>query len=142
MKIWTVQMKKAVAKCAQQDAPELFLPQFRAPYKTVNALLEGNDNRDSGKFHLMYQFFRLMQQYQQNQYSNNYHQARPSSNDYNMKNGQYQHNQYSNNYHQARPYSNDYNMKNGQYQQNQYNNDYHQARPYSNDYNMKNEQYQ
>jgi len=137
MKIWTVQMKKAVAKCTQQDAPELFLPQFRAPYKTVNALLEGNDNRDSGKFRLMYQFFRLMQQYQQNQYSNNYHQARPSSNDYNMKNGQYQQNQYSNNYHQARPYSNDYNMKNGLYQQNQYSNNYHQAGPNSNDYNMK-----
>merc|ERR1719431_2188840 len=33
----------------------------------------------------MYQFFKMMQQYQQNQYSNNYHQARPYSNDYNMK---------------------------------------------------------
>jgi len=85
MKIWTVQMKKAVAKCTQQDAPELSLPQYRAPYKTVNALLEGNNNQDNSEFRLMYQFFKMMQQYQQNQYSNNYHQARPYSNDYNMK---------------------------------------------------------
>jgi len=85
MKIWTVQMKKAVAKCTQQDAPELSLPQFRAPYKTVNALLDGNNNQDNSEFSLMYQFFKMMQQYQQNQYSNNYHQARPYSNDYNMK---------------------------------------------------------
>jgi len=85
MKIWTVQMKKAVAKCTQQDAPELLLPQFRAPYKTVNALLDRNNNQDTSEFRLMYQFFKMMQQYQQNQYSNNYHQARPYSNDYNMK---------------------------------------------------------
>jgi len=85
MKIWTVQMKKAVAKCTQQDAPELSLPQYRAPYKTVNALLEGNDNLDNSQFQLMYQFFKLMQQYQHNQYSNNYHQARPYSMDYNRK---------------------------------------------------------
>jgi len=85
MKIWTVQMKKAVAKCTQQDAPELSLPQYRAPYKTVNALLDGNDNLDNSKFHLMYQFFKMVQQYQQNQYRNNYHQARPYSMDYNMK---------------------------------------------------------
>jgi len=84
MKIWTVQMKKAVAKCTQQDAPELSLPQYRAPYKTVNALLEGNDNLDNSEFHLVYQFFKMMQQYHQNQYRNNYHQARPYSNDYNM----------------------------------------------------------
>merc|ERR1719431_2386951 len=33
----------------------------------------------------MYQFFKMMQQYQQNQNRNNYHQARPYSMDYNMK---------------------------------------------------------
>ena len=30
MKIYTVSMKKAVAKCQQQDVPELDLPPFRA----------------------------------------------------------------------------------------------------------------
>jgi len=85
MKIWTIQMKKAVAKCTQQDAPELLLPQFRAPYKTVNALLDRNNHQETSEFGLMYQFFKMMQQYQQNKYSNNYHQARPYSNDYNMK---------------------------------------------------------
>merc|ERR1711937_986941 len=47
MKIWTVRMKKAVAKCSHQDAPELLLPQFRAPYKTVNALLEGQEKAEN-----------------------------------------------------------------------------------------------
>jgi len=135
-------MKKAVAKCTQQDAPELLLPQYRAPYKTVNALLEGNNNKEIRNFRLMYQFFKLMQQYQQNKYSNNYHQARPYSNDYNMKDGQYQQKQYSSDHYRAKPYSNDYNMKNEKYQQNQYSSDYYQIRPYSNDYNMKDGQYQ
>jgi len=50
-KIWTVKMKKAVAKCSQQDAPELLLPQFRAPYKTVNALLEASEDMENNDMH-------------------------------------------------------------------------------------------
>merc|ERR1712001_317770 len=36
MKIYTVNMKKAVAKCNQQDAPELDLPPFRAINRLIN----------------------------------------------------------------------------------------------------------
>merc|ERR1712018_182235 len=39
MKIYTVNMKKAVAKCNQQDAPELDLPPFRAINRMVNNLV-------------------------------------------------------------------------------------------------------
>eukprot|EP00091_Calanus_sinicus_P003844 TRINITY_DN13_c0_g3_i8.p1 TRINITY_DN13_c0_g3~~TRINITY_DN13_c0_g3_i8.p1 ORF type:complete len:134 (-),score=38.91 TRINITY_DN13_c0_g3_i8:137-538(-) len=40
-KIYVVQMKKAVAKCKQQDAPELELPPFRSSYKFINYLISG-----------------------------------------------------------------------------------------------------
>merc|ERR1712088_780048 len=39
MKIHTVNMKKAVAKCNQQDAPELDLPPFRAINRMINNLV-------------------------------------------------------------------------------------------------------
>merc|ERR1712001_498997 len=39
MKIYTVNMKKAVAKCNQQDAPELDLPPFRAINRLINNLV-------------------------------------------------------------------------------------------------------
>jgi hypothetical protein len=32
-KIYTVNVKQAVAKCSQMDAPELSLPPFRSPYR-------------------------------------------------------------------------------------------------------------
>merc|ERR1712060_1008851 len=39
MKIYTVNMKKAVAKCNQQDAPELDLPPFRAINRLINNIV-------------------------------------------------------------------------------------------------------
>merc|ERR1712119_133269 len=39
MKIYTVNMKKAVAKCNQQDAPELDLPPFRAINRLINNMV-------------------------------------------------------------------------------------------------------
>merc|ERR1711993_173164 len=40
MKIYTVNMKKAVAKCQQKDVPELDLPPFRA----INRLMNNDDD--------------------------------------------------------------------------------------------------
>merc|ERR1711970_773882 len=40
-KQYTVKMKKAIAKCTQQDAPELQLPIYRNTYRVVNGLLNG-----------------------------------------------------------------------------------------------------
>merc|ERR1712142_318943 len=85
MKVYTVQMKKAVAKCSQQDAPELLLPQFRAPYKTVNALLEASDDMQNNDMQMMFKMFKFMQQASNKQdsyYNNQYNQFRPYSNNY------------------------------------------------------------
>merc|ERR1711937_722721 len=85
MKIWTVRMKKAVAKCSQQDTPELLLPQFRAPYKTVNALLEGQEEEDeeeNSQMQMMFHMFKFMNMMHQNKNRNNYNQFRPFSQQY------------------------------------------------------------
>merc|ERR1711935_1282057 len=85
-KIWTVQMKKAVAKCSQQDAPELQLLQFRAPYKTVNALLEASEDMENNDMQMMFNMVRFMHQMQQsqNQHRNDYNQFRPYSQEHDM----------------------------------------------------------
>merc|ERR1711935_854269 len=85
-RIWTVQMKKAVAKCSQQDAPELQLLQFRAPYKTVNALLEASEDMENNDMQMMFNMFRFMHQMQQsqNQHRNDYNQFRPYSQEHDM----------------------------------------------------------
>jgi len=79
MKSWTVQVKKAVAKCSQQDAPELLLLQFRAPYKTVNALLEASEDMENTDMQMMFNMFRFMHKMQQSQ-----NQFRPYSQDQDM----------------------------------------------------------
>merc|ERR1711935_684289 len=87
-RIWTVQMKKAVAKCSQQDAPELQLLQFRAPYKTVNALLEASKDMENTDMQMMFNMFRFMHQMQQsqNQHRNDFNQFRPYSQEHDMSN--------------------------------------------------------
>merc|ERR1711915_10145 len=87
MKVWTVQMKKAVAKCTQQDAPELLLPQFRAPYKTVNALLEVSDEMENNNMQMMFKVFKIMYMMQESNNQDNYNsnQFRPYSNNYEME---------------------------------------------------------
>merc|ERR1711899_286910 len=49
MKLYTVNMKKAVAKCHQVDAPELDLAPFRAANRFVNNLvkMDGHHEDDS-----------------------------------------------------------------------------------------------
>jgi len=54
---YLVTMKKAVAKCKQQDAPELELPPFRSSYKFVNYLMNSADSMDQYK---MEQVFNAM----------------------------------------------------------------------------------
>merc|ERR1712088_543439 len=44
MKLYTVEMKRAIAKCSNEDAPELSLPPFRSSYRFVNTMInQGND---------------------------------------------------------------------------------------------------
>merc|ERR1711964_495408 len=46
MKLYTVSMKRAIAKCNNEDAPELSLPPFRSSYRFVNAMINQGNNMD------------------------------------------------------------------------------------------------
>jgi len=63
MKIHTVSMKKAVAKCQQQDAPELDLPPFRAINRLVNNMVSmaGYKEGEHDEMKYFMKFFRYMQ---------------------------------------------------------------------------------
>merc|ERR1719381_233679 len=39
-------MKKAIAKCSHEDAPELSLPPYRSSYRFVNAMINQGDNME------------------------------------------------------------------------------------------------
>merc|ERR1719458_1839221 len=46
MKLYTVEMKKAIAKCSNEDAPELSLPPFRSSYRFVNTMINQGSDMD------------------------------------------------------------------------------------------------
>merc|ERR1711990_906991 len=46
IKLYTVEMKKAIAKCSHEDAPELSLPPYRSSYRFVNAMINQGNNMD------------------------------------------------------------------------------------------------
>merc|ERR1711936_106954 len=46
MKQYTVELKKAIAKCSNEDAPELSLPPYRSSYRFVNAMINQGNNMD------------------------------------------------------------------------------------------------
>jgi len=56
---YLVTMKKAVAKCKQQDAPELELPPFRSSYKFVNYLMNSADSMDQYKMEQMFNAMKI-----------------------------------------------------------------------------------
>jgi len=57
---YTVNLKKAVAKCQQQDAPELDLPPYRSMYKFVNTIINSADDMDQYKLHRVFNMLRVM----------------------------------------------------------------------------------
>merc|ERR1712066_164902 len=61
MKAYTVNMKKAVAKCQQSDAPELDLPPFRAANRFVNNLVSmaGQREGERDQMESFMQFFKF-----------------------------------------------------------------------------------
>jgi len=84
MKVYTISMKEAVTKCSHQDAPELNLPEFRSPYKTVNVLLNSADHHEQNEVNTIFKMMRLMKHYKEMQHKNNdYNSYRPYSNEYN-----------------------------------------------------------
>merc|ERR1711994_1129844 len=63
MKIYTVNMKKAVAKCQQKDVPELDLPPLRAINRMINNMVGMAGHREDQHQEMEYfqKFFRFMQ---------------------------------------------------------------------------------
>merc|ERR1711992_387125 len=47
MKLVMVDMKKAIAKCSHEDAPELSLPPFRSSYRFVNTMINKGDSYEN-----------------------------------------------------------------------------------------------
>jgi len=66
---YTVNMKKAVAKCQQQDAPELELPPYRSMYKFVNTLISSADQMDQQKLQQVFVMLRMMNSQDQRNYN-------------------------------------------------------------------------
>jgi len=70
---YTVNMKKAVAKCQQQEAPELDIPPYRSMYKFVNTIIKSADQMDQYKLNQMFNIMRLMTNVHDNEdYNKNY----------------------------------------------------------------------
>jgi hypothetical protein len=76
MKIYTVNMKKAVAKCNQVDAPELELPPYRSVDRFVNVMLSFARQMESNQFD---QLYKMMSVINENQY-----ERRPAYKPYKM----------------------------------------------------------
>jgi len=77
---YTVNMKKAVAKCQQQDAPELDLPPFRSMYKFVNTIISSADQMDQQKLHQVFVMLRMMNNQPDYDNYNNYNNYNSGSN--------------------------------------------------------------
>merc|ERR1711931_337110 len=68
MKIHTEQLKTAIAKCYQKDAPELNLPPFRSPYRFINTLMTSADEMEQNQMMFVFKFMMSMKDYDQSNY--------------------------------------------------------------------------
>jgi len=75
MKLYTVEMKKAIAKCGHEDAPELSLPPFRSTYRFVNTMLSSANRMENQQYKMIEKMLEFMQ-------GNQYDYNRPSYNQY------------------------------------------------------------
>jgi hypothetical protein len=73
MKVYTVNMKKAVAKCNQVDAPEMELPPYRSVDRFVNTMLSFARDMDSNQFEQLYKMMSVINEehYDHKNYHNN-----------------------------------------------------------------------
>merc|ERR1719400_2527677 len=62
--------KKAVAKCQQEEAPELDLPPYRSMYKFVNTIIKSADQMDQFKMKMMFHTMRQMSNFNNDNYDN------------------------------------------------------------------------
>jgi len=71
MKKYTVEVKKAVAKCHQVDAPELSLPPFKSTYRFINTLMSGASEMEQEQMQLTMKVMNMMGE--KKHYYDNYH---------------------------------------------------------------------
>merc|ERR1711926_52874 len=62
MRIHTVDLKTAIAKCYQKDAPELNLPPFRSPYRFINTLMTSANDMEQNQVMFLYNIMEKMMQ--------------------------------------------------------------------------------
>merc|ERR1712212_446341 len=79
MKMYTVEMKKAIAKRSHEDAPELSLPPFRSSYRFVNAMINQGNNMDMMKKMMMKDMMRSNYQDDDGQFFNEFFKSMGSS---------------------------------------------------------------
>jgi len=85
MKIYTVNIKKAIAKCNQVDAPELDLPPYRSVDRFVNTMLSFAQDMESNQFEQLYRMMSVIndQHYdRRNHYNRGKYHSRPYMRDY------------------------------------------------------------
>lgn len=85
MKVYTVNMKKAVAKCNQVDAPELELPPYRSVDRFVNTMLSFARDMESNQFEQLYKMMSVINEehYDRKSHHNRRYQSRPYKQNYN-----------------------------------------------------------
>merc|ERR1712106_278912 len=85
MKVYTVNMKKAVAKCNQVDAPELELPPYRSVDRFVNTMLSFACDMESNQFEQLYKMMSVINEehYERKNQYNRRDQTRPYMQNYN-----------------------------------------------------------
>jgi len=85
MKVYTVNMKKAVAKCNQVDAPELELPPYRSVDRFVNTMLSFARDMESNQFEQLYKMMSVINEehYDRKNHHNRRYQTRPYMQNYN-----------------------------------------------------------
>merc|ERR1712034_115173 len=85
MKVYTVNMKKAVAKCNQVDAPELELPPYGSVDRFVNTMLSFARDMESNQFEQLYKMMSVINEehYDRKNHHNRRYQTRPYKQNYN-----------------------------------------------------------
>merc|ERR1711892_1611777 len=85
MKVYTVNMRKAVAKCNQVDAHELELPPYRSVDRFVNTMLSFARDMESNQFEQLYKVMSVINEehYDRKNNNNRRYQTRPYMQNYN-----------------------------------------------------------
>jgi len=88
MKVYTVNMKKAVAKCNQVDAPELELPPYRSVDRFVNTMVSFANNMESNQFEQLYKMMSVISQNKYDHHHNRQNYGSQYPKPYSMDNSQ------------------------------------------------------